>query len=108
MVDSLLNRKKPQTDGESDAQPHTPPAPLRRRTPHTLVRSILLGVVAVGFAIYWLGRSYAVDWADIRLYLLTSVLFVGAFIAAAATLWVLVRLVPALIRRVLRGKDTRA
>jgi apolipoprotein N-acyltransferase len=108
MVDSLLNRKKSQTDGESGAQLPPRPEPLRRRAPNTLVRSILLGVVAVSFAIYWLGRSYAVDWADIRLYLLTSVLFVGAFIAAAATLWVLVRVVPALIRRVLHGKDNDA
>ncbi len=102
MVDSLLNRKKPRIDSESGEQLPPAPEPLRRRAPNQLLRSILLGVVAVSFAIYWLGRSYAVDWAEIRLYLLTSVMFVGAFIAAAAVLWVLVRLLPALIRRALR------
>jgi hypothetical protein len=106
MVDSLLNRNKPRTDGGTGEPRPAAPEPLRRRTPNTLVRSILLGVVAVGFAIYGLGRSYAVDWVEIRLYLLTSVMFVGAFIAAAALLWVLVRLLPAMVRRLLRGKKT--
>lgn len=108
MVDSLLNRKKPRIDSESGAQLPPAPEPLRRRAPNALLRSILLGVVAVSFAIYWLGRSYAVDWAEIRLYLITSVMFIGTFIAAAALLWVLVRLLPAMIRRGRRGKNTDA
>ena len=76
-----------------------PPEPLRRRAPNRLVRSILLGSVAVVFAIYSLGRSYDVDWSEILGYLLTSVLFIGAFIAAAALLWVVFRLLPSLLKR---------
>lgn len=101
MVDSLLNRRKPRSDGAADTPPA--PEPLRRRAPNRLVRTILLGSVAVGFAIYGLGRSYEVDFSEVLGYLLTSILFVGAFIAAAALLWLLFRLLPALLKRRFRG-----
>lgn len=96
MVDSLLNRKP---EHEQGGESHQLPAPLRRRQPNRLTRSILLGAVTVAFAVYWIGRSFAVDWADIRLYLVTSLLFVGVFIGAALLVWVVVRLLPRLLKR---------
>lgn len=69
MVDSLLGRGN-----------RTGPAKRANR----LTRTIVLGAVAVGFAIYWLARSFAVDWAELQSYFVTSVLFVGVFIGGAA------------------------
>jgi apolipoprotein N-acyltransferase len=74
MVNSLLG---PKGSGKS-------PSPLRRRADNRLVRSILLGAVAVAFSIYWIGRSFDVNWADIEEYVLTSIAFVGLLIAAAS------------------------
>ena len=91
MVDSLLPPKR-------DPQA---PGPLRRRQPNRLIRSILLGAVAVVFAVYWIGRSFEVDWAEIRLYALASLAFVGLFIGAAMLVWVLVRLLPRMLRALL-------
>ena len=69
MVDSLLGRGN-----------RTGPA----RQANRLTRTIVLGAVAAGFAIYWLARSFAVDWAELESYFIASVLFVGVFIGAAA------------------------
>jgi len=99
MVDSLLNPRSKSSKHSSTAG--DVPAPLRRRQPNRLIRSILLGAVTVAFAIYWVGRSFDVDWAEIQLYLLTSVLFVGVFIGAALLVWVVVRLLPRLVKRAL-------
>jgi len=96
MVDSLLNRKPDQNSGAGANQT---PGPLRRRQPNRLTRSILMGAVAVVFAVYWIGRSFEVDWAEIRLYLITSLLFVGVFIGAALLVWVVVRLLPRLLKK---------
>jgi apolipoprotein N-acyltransferase len=84
MVDSLLGPKK------------TSP-PLRRRLSNRLARSIMLGSIAVAFSIYWVGRSFDVNWADIEAYLVASIAFVGLFIAAAmlfaGILWVLRKII---------------
>jgi len=40
-----------------------------------------------------------VDWTEIRLYLIASLLFVGVFIGAALVVWVVVRLLPRLLRK---------
>ena len=69
MLDSLLGR------GSRTGQ---------ARRANRLTRTIVLGAIAAGFAIYWLGRSFAVDWAELESYFVTSVLFVGVFIGAAA------------------------
>ena len=58
-----------------------------------------MGALVVTFAVYWIGRSFEVDWAEIRLYLVTSLLFVGVFIGAALVVWVLVRLLPRLLKK---------
>jgi hypothetical protein len=92
MVDSLLPPKR---------DPRTP-GPLRKRQPNRLIRSIMLGTVAVVFAVYWIGRSYDVDWAEIRLYALASLAFVGLFIGAAMLVWGLVRLLPRMLRALFR------
>jgi hypothetical protein len=98
MVDSLLNPKSSRNK-DSAGEHREIPAPLRRRQPNGLIRSIGLGAVAVAFSVYWLGRSFAVDWAEIRFYLTTSLLFVGVFIGAALLVWVVVRLLPRLLKR---------
>ena len=92
MVDSLLPPKR---------SAETPP-PLRRRQPNRLTRSILLGAFAVVFSLYWIGRSFAVDWTEIEQYLLTSLAFVGLFIGAAMLVWVVVRMLPRLLRSLFR------
>jgi len=98
MVDSLLNRK-PDQKRSADRELSQTPGPLRRRQPNRLTRSILLGTVAVAFSVYWIGRSFEVDWTEIRLYLIASLLFVGVFIGAALVVWVVVRLLPRLLRK---------
>lgn len=88
MVDSLLGPKRP---GKSSS-------PLRRRADNRLARSIVLGAVAVAFSIYWIGRSFDVNWDDIEDYVLTSIAFVGLLIAAALVSAVLFWLVRKFIR----------
>ena len=97
MVDSLLGRTK-------STGPHGPRAPRRG---NRLARTILLGTLAVAFCLYWLGESFGVDWADMRGYLLTSLLFVAvpAVLALSGTLVLLV--VRRLRRRAGRSKGER-
>lgn len=103
MVDSLLGKSKPrkQNPGEpSHAPGTTTPPPLRRPSRDRLVRSILLGTIAVVFSIYWLGRSFDVDWQELLGYAATSFGFIAVFIGAA--------LLFALLIRVLRGVTGKA
>jgi len=103
MVDSLLGRRKPRQGQQEDAvsaEPELTPAPLRRRADNRLVRSILLGTVAVVFSIYWLGRSFDVDWEALLGYAFTSLAFVALFIAAA----LICALLFWLLRRLTAGK----
>ena len=78
MVDSLLGKKN---GGKS----------VRRGG--RLIRTIVLGSVAVAFAIYWLARSYGVDMEELLTYLKASLAFVAFFalvgILAGALLWLL-------------------
>jgi hypothetical protein len=56
-----------------------------------LARTIVLGSVAVAFAIYWLARSYGVDMEELITYLKASLAFVAFFalvgILAGAVIW---------------------
>ena len=65
MVDSLLDDKAARRRSQ------------RRNS--RLLRTILLGTVTVGVAIYWLARSYGADPAELLRYLGASALFVGVF-----------------------------
>jgi hypothetical protein len=80
MVDSLLDPKTTK----------------RGRAAGRLTRTILLGTVAVAFALYWLADSYGVDPADLIKNLKTSLLFVAVFvgmgIVGGVLLWLLRRL----------------
>jgi len=80
MVDSLLGGKSGKRKPGNAAR---------------LTRSIVLGAIAVAFAIYWLARSYGVDTDELLGYLKTSILFVGFFVGAGILggmlLWVLRR-----------------
>jgi hypothetical protein len=78
MVDSLLAKKSPGG-----------PASSGRR----LARTILLGTVAVAFAIYWLARSYGVDTAELLAYVRASAVFVMFFAAAGCAAGVLLWLI---------------
>lgn len=68
-----------------------PPARKRNR----LVRTILLGTLAVAFALIWLARELDLDRDELLGYLATSALFVaipiGFGIVGAAVLWLLKR-----------------
>lgn len=79
MVDSLLDDKKGKTGAT--------------RVNARLTRSIVLGCVAVGFAIYWLADSYDVDMSELFEYLKTSLAFVLFFaligIVAGMVLWLI-------------------
>ena len=85
MVDSLLNDKKGRTSAS--------------RNSARLTRSILLGTVAVAFAIYWLADSYDADTQALLGYLQTSLLFVGFFAAVGIVCGALFWLLRALRRR---------
>lgn len=63
-----------------------------------LGRTIVLGSVAVAFSIIWLADSWGVDRAELWDYFLTSVLFVGAFVAVGVFAGLLFWLVKKLIR----------
>jgi len=82
MVDSLLGNKTGNRRGSGGGP--------------RLVRTILLGTVAVAFAVYWLAQSYGVDLDELLGYLRTSLLFVGFFalvgLAGGCLLWLLRRL----------------
>ena len=77
MVDSLLEDKKGKTNAT--------------RLSGRLTRTVLLGSVAVAFAIYWLAQSYGVDTAELLGYLKTSLAFVLFFalfgILAGMLIW---------------------
>lgn len=79
MVDSLLDPKTAK----------------RGRAAGRLTRTILLGTVAVAFALYWLADSYGVDTTELLSNLKTSlifvVVFVGAGILGGVLLWLLRR-----------------
>ncbi len=98
MVDSLLPPEK----GSASAQRRS------RRKDNRLARTIVLGTVTVAFALYWLGRSFGVDWAEMRGYLLTSVLFVAvpALLAvfAGSVLWLVKRYGRSVKKRSSRGR----
>ncbi|MDH3643301.1 MAG: hypothetical protein OES38_14460 [Gammaproteobacteria bacterium] len=61
-----------------------------------LGRTILLGTVAVAFALFWLARELELDRDELLGYLATSVLFVAVLIACAVLgaglLWLIKRL----------------
>jgi hypothetical protein len=66
MVDSLLGNRKAGT--------------ARSRFAARLVRSVVLGSVAVAFAIYWLAESYGADTRQLVEYLKASAAFVLFFV----------------------------
>ena len=61
------------------------PARRRARSHAQLARTILLGTVAVAFAIAWLADAYGVQTQDLLNALMASLAFVGAFAALALT-----------------------
>ncbi len=63
-----------------------------------LGRTIVLGAIAVAFSIIWLADSWGVDRAELWDYFLTSVLFVGVFVAVGVFAGLLFWLVKKLIR----------
>jgi hypothetical protein len=79
MVDSLLDPKSSK----------------RGRAAGRLARTILLGTVAVAFALYWLADSYGVETADLVSNLKTSLIFVAVFVGTGVVggllLWLLRR-----------------
>ncbi|MGE0622164.1 MAG: hypothetical protein AB7I04_15050 [Pseudomonadales bacterium] len=81
MVDSLLGNRK----GKG------PRSGMGAR----LVRSVVLGSVAVAFAIYWLAQSYGVDWRELLDYLKASIAFVLFFglagVLAGLVIWMIGR-----------------
>lgn len=84
MVDSLLGRKS---------------GTVRSRIGARLVRSVVLGSVAVAFAIYWLAESYGVDWRELLGYLKASLAFVLFFALAGVLAGLLIWLIGRLRRR---------
>ena len=89
MVDSLLRDKKGATAATRNAG--------------RLTRSVLLGSVAVAFAIYWLADSYDVDPDMLLGYLQTSLVFVAVFAMAGALCGLLLWL----LRRYLTARRSR-
>ena len=79
MVDNLLEDKKGKTGAS--------------RLSGRLTRTVLLGSIAVAFAIYWLADSYGVDAAEIFEYLKTSLFFVPFFALFGALAGMLVWLI---------------
>ena len=81
MVDSLLGTKKGGA-GKS-------------RNGARIVRTVMLGSIAVAFGIYWLARSYGVEAAELLTYLKASIAFVGFFaltgVLAGLVLWLVGR-----------------
>ena len=63
-----------------------------------LGRTIVLGAIAVAFSIIWLADSWGVDRAELWDYFLTSVLFVGVFVAVGVFAGLLFWLVKKLVR----------
>jgi hypothetical protein len=67
--------------------------------PNRVGRTVLLGTLAVAFALFWLARELELDRDELLGYLRTSLLFVSLLISAsvvgAACLW----LIKLLIRR---------
>lgn len=78
MVDSLLK-----------------PPPKHAARGRRLVRTVLLGTLAVAVGVYWLADSFGVDRSELIDYLRTSALFVAVFtiagVAAGGLLWLLKR-----------------
>ena len=83
-------------------------APARRRTRNhaRLVRTILLGTVAVALAIAWLADAYGVETKDLLQALMASLSFVGIFAALALIGGLLLGLARWLWRR--RGRRVSA
>lgn len=81
MVDSLLGNRKGKGPGSGMGA--------------RLVRSVVLGSVAVAFAIYWLAQSYGVDWRELLDYLKASIAFVLFFglagVLAGLVIWMIGR-----------------
>ena len=85
MVDSLLGRK--------------PGSRLPSGAGARLARTIVLGTIAMAFALYWLARSYGVDWAELLDYLKASLAFVLFFAAAGVLAGLLIWLIGIFRRR---------
>jgi len=60
-----------------------------------LARTVLLGCIAAALGIWWLGRAYEVDNAELLGYLFSSVAFVAVTailgVAGGAALWLVRR-----------------
>ena len=67
----------------------------RARKSNTLIRTVLLGTVAVVVGLYWLGGAFGVDRAEMLYYLMASLIFVCIFggigVIAGGTLWLVKR-----------------
>ena len=85
MVDNLLQDKKGKTGAT--------------RLSSRVTRTVLLGSVAVAFALYYLADSYGVDTAELLDYLKTSLAFVLFFAVFGMLAGLLIWLVKALKRR---------
>ena len=72
-----------------------------------LARTILLGAVAVGFAIYWLADTYGADPEALLDYLGASLVFVAVFALVGAAVGGGL-MAPAAARRRRRAKDGNA
>ena len=71
MVDSLLGGRGPGNTGKRGGIRYT-----------RLVRTVLLGALAVLFGIFWLARSYGVDFHELLDYARASLAFVLFFTLA--------------------------
>jgi hypothetical protein len=85
MVDSLLEDRKGKTG--------------TTRLSGRLARTVLLGSVAVAFALYWLADSYGVDMGEMLEYLKTSLAFVVFFALFGVLAGMLIWLIRATRRR---------
>lgn len=79
MVDNLLRNKTGKTGAT--------------RRSGRLTRTVLLGSIAVAFAVYWLADSYGVDTAELFEYLKSSLAFVLFFalfgVLAGMLIWLI-------------------
>lgn len=72
----------------------------RRIVSRRLLRTVLLGTVAMVAAFYWIGQQYGVDPEMMREYILTTLLFVGVLVG----LGLLGAVLLLLLKRLTRGR----
>ena len=80
---------------------------LGSRRQRRLMRTLLLGTLAVAAAIYWLAREYGMDMAELAGFLWASLAFVAGLAIAALAGAALLRAARRLFARAGRGKPPR-